>query len=42
MRTNVMKTNDIVVGKYPRKVRLGEMELWPVEDGRHNYEGVVL
>ena len=37
-----MKTIDIVAGKYPRKVRLGKLALRPVEDARHNYEGVVL
>jgi hypothetical protein len=37
-----MKTIDIVIGKYPRQVRLGELEIRPVEDGRNNYEGVVL
>ncbi len=37
-----MKTIDIVIGKYPRKVRLGELQLRPVEVGRNNYEGVVL
>jgi hypothetical protein len=37
-----MKTMDILIEKYPRKVRLGELELRPVEDGRNNYEGVVL
>ncbi len=37
-----MKTIDILIGKYPRKVRLGELELRPVEGRRNNYEGVVL
>jgi hypothetical protein len=37
-----MKTMDILMEKYPRTVRFGELELRPVEDGRNNYEGVVL
>ena len=37
-----MKTIGILIGKDPREVRLGELELRPVEGGRNNYEGVVL
>jgi hypothetical protein len=37
-----MKTIDILIGKHPRKVRLGELELRPVEDGHNHYKGVVL
>jgi len=35
-----MKTMDILIEKY--QVRIGELELRQVEDGRNNYEGVVL
>ena len=42
MRTKAMKTIDIVVGKYPRKRRLEELQLGLAEVGLHNYEGVVL
>jgi hypothetical protein len=37
-----MKTIGILIGKDPREVRLGELELRPAEDGRNNYESVVL
>jgi|HubBroStandDraft_3_1064219.scaffolds.fasta_scaffold24706_2 hypothetical protein len=37
-----MKTIDLFITKYPRKVVLGELELRAVENGRNRYEGVVL